>query len=228
VCDSVLLDGRIHRRVDFALVAEQHGLEPSGDELRVAVPPGEHVAELSAKGYETARTTLVVADEPMREEVALVRSTGKLAAGVIEDVVTRGRPLFDACHRAALKTAVVYGKLDVAFVIGLDGKVVEVAMKGDIKDEALLHCLEQAYSALAFPAPDDGFVEAKHQLVLAPSKADDKVAAKKKPPNRKGGYDLDNYLQRGDPPVEQKQQEEPPIEQTANDPPVQQKRTKKE
>lgn len=95
---------------------------------------------------------------------------GRLPPELIQKIVRAQFGAFRVCYEMGLgKNAKLEGKLNVRFVIALDGHVSDVADAGsDLPDPMVRDCVLNAFTTLTFPPPTGGVVTVVYPISLAP------------------------------------------------------------
>lgn len=95
---------------------------------------------------------------------------GRLPPAVIQKVVRTNFGAFRACYEAGLaRNPKLAGRVNIRFVIGLDGKVASVGNAGStLPDVEATHCVVQSFAGLRFPMPDGGIVTVVYPISFAP------------------------------------------------------------
>lgn len=132
---------------------------PAGNP-KAAAPPPAPAAPLETA---PAETRVPEDDEKSRAEAA-VESEG------IRFVVKAHLPQVHACYERAFKDSSPGGRVEIALVIGADGRATQVRTELNTTDSELLaRCLEGRMREWRFPRPVGGEYEIIYPFVFAPS-----------------------------------------------------------
>jgi hypothetical protein len=94
---------------------------------------------------------------------------GQLSQEVIRRIMRGASGAFRACYERGLASnPKLAGKVDVHFVIGLDGSVRKVTTSGStLTDKGVLRCIAARVSATRFPSPGGDTVEVTYPIIFA-------------------------------------------------------------
>ena len=99
---------------------------------------------------------------------AQVTVLGDLSVEQVSAVVNKTKGPVAECYKAGLRrNKDLAGRIDVRFVVGVDGKVKEVREQGSaFPDADVVDCVVRSFEKLAFPKPQMGDVVVVYPLVL--------------------------------------------------------------
>jgi hypothetical protein len=99
-----------------------------------------------------------------------VTPTGRLPPELIQRVVREHFSRFRVCYERGLaRDPNLRGRMSTRFMIGLDGKAMNVTDFGsDIPDREVRDCVVRAFEELVFPKPEGGVVTVVYPIMLAP------------------------------------------------------------
>lgn len=101
-----------------------------------------------------------------------VSASGSLPPEVIQRVVRREFSRLRLCYENALRSdPKLEGRVDTAFVIGLDGSVGSVATSGTMPNADVNTCVARMFASMTFPAPDGGVVKVKYPIAFSPGES---------------------------------------------------------
>jgi len=100
-------------------------------------------------------------------EDCAIEARGELPREVIRKIIRDNFGRFRACYEKELrKIPELTGRLDVRFVIGRDGAVVNAMINASSLPRSLAECVARAFYQLQFPPPRGGTVVVSYPIVF--------------------------------------------------------------
>lgn len=96
---------------------------------------------------------------------------GRIDAAVVTRIVRQNMARFRLCYENGLRTNPnLQGRVNVRFVIGVDGAVSRVGHGGNstMPNQGVLSCVVRAFNGLSFPRPQGGEVTVVYPVNFAP------------------------------------------------------------
>ena len=107
--------------------------------------------------------------KPPQVRMGATSVSGRLPPEVIQRIVRQHFGRFRLCYEDGLRSAPeLAGQVTVMFTIAEDGSVSTTSHSGSLPDGAVASCVEKAFSALSFPAPEGGTVRVTYPISFSP------------------------------------------------------------
>jgi hypothetical protein len=99
-----------------------------------------------------------------------VQTNGHLAPEIIQRIVRQNQGRFRFCYEQGLRgNPALTGRVTVKFMISRDGSVgIATDAGSDIPDASVTSCVVRSFTAMSFPAPDNGIVSVVYPLMFTP------------------------------------------------------------
>jgi Ca-activated chloride channel family protein len=95
--------------------------------------------------------------------------SGRLPPEVIQRIVRRNFGRFRLCYEKGVRVnPTLAGRVQVRFVIGTDGSVMNATGSGDLPDKDVVACVASAFRGLSFPQPEGGSVTVSFPISFFP------------------------------------------------------------
>ncbi|MEM6791854.1 MAG: AgmX/PglI C-terminal domain-containing protein [Myxococcota bacterium] len=108
-------------------------------------------------------------EPPPEEKTAPPPGGGTLPPEVIQRVVRQSFGRFRYCYEEGLaRNPSLRGRIEVTFVIGLDGRVRDARAETGFPEPSVNRCIVDGFETLRFPAPEGGIVSVKYPIVFEP------------------------------------------------------------